>query len=168
MEPIEFTVTMKTKYLFEFLYINSYSGFRGVINYGFSAVAIVALCFGYGDKPLNLVALLILASLFTIIDPLMLLFKAWRQLKLSPAFKEPVKYTLSAECFTLTQGEESQNAGWELVLLAKEAKGSIFLFTGNNNAVILPKEFYKEKVNDVKKLLKKVCPDASAKLKVAE
>lgn len=168
MEPIEFTVTMKTKYLFEFLYINSYSGFRGIINYGFSAVAIVALCFGYGDKPLNLIALLLLASLFTIIDPLMLLFKAWRQIKLSPAFKQPVKYTFTEKNIILSQGEESQEAGWELVLLAKEAVGSIYLFTGNNNAVILPKEFYADKVNNLKKLIKAVCPDAAAKLKVTE
>lgn len=166
MEPIEFTVKMKTKYLFEFLYVNSYSGFRGIINYGFTVIAIVALCFGYGNTPLNLTALLILASLFTIIDPLMLLFKAWRQIKLSPAFKEPVTYLFTEEGIKLTQGEESQETGWDIVLLAKESIGSIYLFTGNNNAVILPKEFYKDKVNDLKLLLKKVRPDEAGKLKV--
>lgn len=166
MEPIEFTVKMKIKYLWEFLYVNSYSGFRGVINYGFSAIAIIALCFGYGSSPLNLAALLILASLFTIIDPLMLLFKAWRQMKLSPAFKMPVTYTFSEEGFKLTQGEESQEAGWELVLLAKEAMGSIYLFTGNNNAVILPKECFAGKVNELKTLLKKVRPEEARKLRV--
>lgn len=165
MDSIDFTVTMKTKYLFEFLYVNSYSGFRGIINYSFSAVAIVALCFGYGSTPLSLAALLLLASMYTVIDPMLLLFKAWRQIKLSPAFKKPVTYSFSKEKITLTQGEESQDAGWDMVLLAKEVIGSIYLFTGNNNAVILPKEYYADKVNELKLMIKTACPDTAAKLK---
>ncbi len=165
MNSIDFSVQMKTIYLFEFLYVNSYSGFRAVINYGFSIIAIVALLFGYGSTPLSLIALIVLASLFTVIEPGMLFFKAFRQVKLNPAFKEPIHYSFSEEKFTVSQNDSSQDAPWEMVLLAKETMKSIILFTGNNNAIILPKESIGEKLEAFKELLKKVRPEEAARLK---
>ncbi|MBR6358012.1 MAG: YcxB family protein [Lachnospiraceae bacterium] len=165
MEPIRFSVKMKTLYLFDFLYVNSYSGFRAVINYTFSGIAIVALIFGYGSTPISLIALILLASLFTVIEPLMLLFKAFRQVKLNPAFKNEINYCFEEEKFTVSQGEQSQEAPWEMVLLAKESFKSIILFTGNNNAIILPKDCIGDKLNDFKLLLKKVRPNESEKLR---
>ncbi len=162
---VEFTVNMKTIDLFEFLYINSYSGFRGVINYGFSVIAIVALIFGYGDALYSKIALIVLALLFTVINPLLLLFKAWRQTKMNPGFSKPVKYTFDADGITLSQGEETQNAPWEIVLLAKETLMSIILFTGNNNATILPKRFIGDSIGDFRSLLNEMCAEGCVKVK---
>ena len=163
---VEFTVKMKTKYIFEFLYVNSYAGFRAVINYGFSAIAIVALIMGYGkDSVISLVALIVLASLFTVVNPALLLFKAWKQSKLNPGFSKPVDYVFSKEGITLTQGDAKQDAPWEYVLLAQETLGSIILFTGNNNATILPKADIGDKLDDFKALLLEMCPEGCVKLK---
>ncbi len=162
---VEFTVNMKTIDLFEFLYINSYSGFRGVINYGFSLIAIVALIFGYGDTLYSRIALIVLALLFTVINPLLLLFKAWRQTKMNPGFSKPVKYTFDANGITLAQGEETQSVPWEIVLLAKETLGSIILFTGNNNATILPKRFVGDRLEDFRALLEAMCAEGCVQIK---
>lgn len=164
-KKIQFTVNMKTGYLFEFLYVNSYSGFRGVINYGFSAIAIVALIFGYGDSPFSLVALITLALLFTVINPGLLLFKAWRQTKRNPGFSKPVTYSFGKDGITVTQGEESQDAPWEMVLLAKETLKSIILFTGNNNATILPKADIGEDLADFRTMLKEMCAEGTVSVK---
>ncbi len=164
-KKIEFTVNMKTGYLFEFLYVNSYSGFRGVINYGFSLIAIIALIFGYGDSLYSMIALIVLALLFTVINPGMLWFKAARQAKLNPGFSKPITYVFSKEGITVSQGEESQDAPWEMILLAKETLKSIILFTGNNNATILPKCDINEKTDDFKALLREMCPEECLKLR---
>ncbi|MCR5584934.1 MAG: YcxB family protein [Lachnospiraceae bacterium] len=164
-KDIKFTVNMKTGYIFEFLYINSYGGFRSVINYGFSAIAIVALIFGYGDSPLSLIALIGLASLFTVINPSLLLFKAWRQTKKNPGFSKPVSYTFNKSGITLAQDGQSQDAPWEIVLLAQETVKSIILFTGNNNATILPKACIGSELGDFKNLLREMCPAGCVKLK---
>ncbi len=162
---IEFTVNMKTLYLFEFLYVNSYSGFRAIINYGFSVIAIVALIMGFGDSLISKIALIVLALLFTVINPGMLLFKAWRQSKMNPGFSSPVTYTFSSAGITLTQGEASQDAPWEMILLAQETSLSIILFTGNNNATILPKADIGENLSDFKAMLREMCTNGMVKLK---
>ncbi|MCR5583900.1 MAG: YcxB family protein [Lachnospiraceae bacterium] len=164
-KKIEFTVNMKTLYLFEFLYINSYGGFRSIINYGFSVIAIVALIMGFGDSLISKIALVVLALLFTVINPAMLLFKAWRQAKLNPGFSSPVNYSFSSEGITLTQGEASQDAPWELILLAQETRLSIILFTGNNNATILPKADIGEQLDAFRTMLGEMCTNGTVKLK---
>ncbi len=162
---IEFTVSMKTGYIFEFLYVNSYSGFRGVINYGFSAIAIAALIMGYGDQIYSKIALILLALLFTVISPAMLLFKAWRQMKMNQGFKKPVHYAFNKSSIILSQETESQEVPWEIVLLAQETFKSILLFTGNNSATILPKDCIGEELPAFKALLREMCPPGCIKLK---
>lgn len=162
---IRFTVTMKTGYIFEFLYINSYGGYRALINYGFSAVAVVALIFGYGDSPMSLIALIALASLFTVVNPSLLLLKAWRQTKTNPGFSKPVDYVFNKNGITLSQDGQSQEAPWEIVLLAQETLKSIILFTGNNNATILPKDCIGSELGAFKDLLREMCPAGCVKLK---
>ncbi len=163
-QEIRFTVKMKTLYMFEFLYINSYSGLRGIINYAFSLVGIIALIFGFGDTPLSFAALLILSLLFTVIDPLLLLFKAFRQVKTNKVFKEPIEYTFRIDGFSAKQNEESTDAPWDIVLLGKETLKSIILFTGNNNAIILPKADIGGQLKAFKELLVLVRPNECAKL----
>lgn len=166
-KTVSFSVSMKTKYMFEFLYVNSYSGLRGLISYLFSAAGIAALIFGYGEESFIAAFFLhVLALMFTVLDPLLLLYKAWQQVKISDVFKEPINYSFTVNGFNVAQGENSQDLVYDVVLLAKETLGSIVLFTGNNNAIILPKEFFKENVNDLKQLLKKVRPSECAGLKI--
>jgi hypothetical protein len=164
-KSIEFTVEMKTGYIFEFLYVNSYSGFRGVINYGISLVGIIALIFGYGDSLYSRIGLIVLASLFTVVNPGMLLFKAWRQTKMNPGFAKPVDYVFNKDGFSLSQGELKQDAPWELILLAQETMKSIILFTGNNNATILPKACIGAQLKDFKAMLREMCAEETLKLK---
>ena len=133
-------VTMKTRYMFSFLFYNSYYGVRGAINYALSAVAIVALLCGFGDSPVAVFFLVLLALLFTVIEPLMLLFKAFRQVKTSESFVLPTVYTFAENAFYLRQGDVRQQAPWDLVLLVRENRDIIMLFTGGSNAILLPKD----------------------------
>ncbi len=164
-KSIKFDVKMTTKYMFEFLYVNSYSGSRGIINYCFSLIAILALIFGYGDSVYSMVALVVLALMFTVIDPFLLFVKAMRQVRVTQAFKNAITYEFKKEGFFVSQGTEMQEAPWEMILLAKETMGSIILFTGNNNAIILPKKCIGENLNDFKALLHEMRPAESAKIK---
>ncbi len=161
---VTFEVTMKTKYMFSFLFYNSYYGVRGIINYALSAVAIVALIFGFGDSAVATFFLVLLAMLFTVIEPLMLLFKAFRQVKTSESFKLPMTYTFAENAFYLQQGEIRQQAPWELVLLVRETGSLIILFTGGNNAILLPKDQISD-IDELKSILRIARPDETKKLK---
>ncbi len=161
---VTFEVTMKTNYMFSFLFYNSYYGVRGGINYALSAVAIVALICGFGDSPVATFFLVLLALLFTVIEPLMLLFKAFRQVKTSESFKLPMTYTFAENAFYLQQGDVRQQAPWELVLLVRETRDLIILFTGGNNAILLPKDQIEE-LDELKAVLRIARPEETKKLK---
>ncbi len=160
------SVQMKTAYMFDFLYWHSYSGFMGIINYGFSLAAVVALCLGFGKgDAMATIALVVLALLFTVINPLLLLQKADKQVKRMPMFRNPILYSFDQKGFTVTQDGESAEAEWAEVVLVRETKKTLALYLGAANAIVLPKEECGEAMAEIKRLLKEARPAFAPKLK---
>ena len=86
-KEVKFSVQMNTAYMFDFLYWHSYHGITGIINYALSFAGIAALIAGFGKGNAFVTVMLVaLASLFTVVNPLTLLYKAARQVKNSPMF----------------------------------------------------------------------------------
>lgn len=165
-KKVEVSMQMTTAAMFEFSYWHSYHGFMGIVNYAFSFAALAALLAGYGKgNMVAMVALIILASLFTIINPLLLLKKSARQVKTSPMFQKPLTYTFDAQGFTVAQGEDAATASWTDVLLIRETKNLIILYMGASNATILLKKEIGEALSEVKTWIREANPDAAGKLK---
>ena len=165
-KSVTVSVQMKTPYMFDFLYWHSYHGFMGVLNYGFSLVAFVALLCGFGDgNPMATIALIVLALLFTVINPLLLLQKAAKQVKKSPMFQKPISYSFDDKGFTVTQEQESATAEWAEVMLVRETKKTLVLYLGAANAIVLPKAECKEAMTEIKNLLSAARPVFASRLK---
>ena len=165
-KKITVCIQMKTAYMFDFLYWHSYSGFMGVVNYGFSLIALAALLAGFGKgNTMATVALTVLALLFTVINPLLLLQKAAKQIKRTPMFQKPIEYTFDEKGFTVTQENESATAEWTDVVLVRETKKTLVLYLGAANAIVLPKEECGEAMAGVKALLLEARPVFAGKLK---
>lgn len=165
MDKISFSVQMKTSYMFRFLYVNSYSGARGIVNYSISLAGLLALIFDIPDDLPAKVVCIIIACMFTIIDPLILFTKGLQQVKLNPVFKQPINYTFSVENFTVGQNGENAEAPWDMVLLAKETRGLFILFTPNKNAIILPKSSMEGQEEDMYRILSLALPEDRKQLK---
>ncbi len=165
-KKVTFSVQMKISYLFDFLYWHSYHGITGIINYAFSFVGIAALFAGFGKGNTAItVMLVILALLFTVINPALLLYKAARQKARTPMFSKPLQYKFDTEGFIVSQENSSNTAEWENVVLVRETGKSIILYMGASNALILPKEEVGERWNDLKMLLHSAIPEQAKKLK---
>lgn len=159
-------VQMKTAYMFDFLYWHSYHGIMGVVNYGFSLVALGALIMGFGKgNPMATVALIVLSLLFTVINPLLLLQKADKQVKRVPMFQKPITYSFDAKGFSVTQEKESAEADWADVMLIRETKKTLVIYLGAANAVVLPKDQCGDALAGIKSLLKAARPVFASKLK---
>lgn len=166
MEKISIQVQMKTEYLFDFLYWHSYSGLQGMINYGFTVFAIVLLATGAGRRStVATAALILLALLFSVINPLLLYRKAAIQRKRTPMFQKPLVYELTEEGLSVTQDGETASTGWEQVLLIRETKKNIILYLGAANAIVLPKAEYAGQAAEVKAMLRRMTPNASGRWK---
>jgi len=165
-KSISLTVQMTPSAMFDFLYWHSYHGIMGVVNYGFSLIALVALMFGFGKgNTIATIALIVLASLFTIVNPVLLYYKAVRQVKKTPMFQKPLEYTFDEKGFSVAQGNEKAFASWSEVLLIRETKKTIVLYLGASNATVLPKKDCKEHLTAIKDFIKEGNKEVAKKLK---
>ena len=165
-KQIKFSVQMKTAYMFDFLYWHSYHGITGIINYALSFAGIAALIAGFGKgNAMVTVMLVALAALFTVINPLSLLYKAARQVKKSPLFAKPLQYAFDADGFSVSQEEKTDFAKWEAVVFIRETGKSVILYLGAANALILPKKDIGNQLADLKELLREALPQQAKKLK---
>lgn len=163
---ISISIQMTANAMFDFLYWHSYHGMMGIVNYGFSFIALLALLFGFGKgNTIATIALVVLASLFTIVNPVMLYYKAVRQVKKNPMFQKALQYTFDEKGFSVTQGAEKAFASWNDVLLLRETKKTLVLYLGASNATVLPKKDCKEHLVAIKEVIRKANPEVAKKLK---
>lgn len=165
-QEVKFSVQMKTVTMFDFLYWHSYHGITGIINYALSFAGIAALLAGFGkNNAMVTIMLVALALLFTVINPLSLLYKAARQIRKTPMFAKPLQYSFSAEGFIISQEEKSDSAKWDSVVFIRETGKSIILYLGAANALILPKKEIGNQLEELKKLIREALPQQAKKLK---
>jgi len=152
--------------MFDFLYWHSYHGITGIINYALSFAGVAALVAGFGKgNTVVTIMLIALASLFTVINPLLLLYKAAGQMKRTPMFAKPLHYKFDTRGFSISQESNSDSAEWNTVMLIRETKKSIILYLGAANALILPKKEIGDQLPELKKLIHVALPQQAKKLK---
>ena len=165
-KSISLTIQMTKSAMFDFLYWHSYHGFMGIVNYGFSLIALIALLCGFGKgNVIATIALMVLASLFTIVNPALLYYKAVRQVKRIPMFQKPLEYTFDKKGFSVSQETEQAFASWSDVLLIRETNKTIVLYLGAANATVLPKKDCKEHLAQIKEFIRASAPEVAKKLK---
>jgi len=165
-KEVKFSVQMKTVYMFDFLYWHSYHGITGIINYALSFAGVAALVAGFGKgNTVVTIMLIALASLFTVINPLLLLYKAAGQMKRTPMFAKPLHYKFDTRGFSISQESNSDSAEWNTVMLIRETKKSIILYLGAANALILPKKEIGDQLPELKKLIHVALPQQAKKIK---
>lgn len=166
LKEVKFSVQMNTGYMFDFLYWHSYHGMTGVINYALSFAGIAALIAGFGkDSTAVTIMLVFLAMLFTVINPLLLLYKAARQVKRTGMFAKPLYYKFDLKGFSISQENNSDSAEWSSVVMIRETGKSIILYMGASNALILPKKEIGSQLTDLKNLIHAALPEQAKKLK---
>ncbi len=85
-------------------------------------------------------ALLLIAALFTVINPVYLYYKAAKQVKLTPMFANPLDYVIGEEGLTVSQGEEALTVEWKELRKVVETKKDFYVYLSLTRAYIFPKE----------------------------
>ena len=101
---VKINVKMTTKVMYEFLLQHTYkniSGVAGVIlGLGSLYLGIQALLNGDNQRS---ILFIFLGIMLLIVNPIMLRFKAAKQVKLTPMFKDPITYELNEEGIKISQ-----------------------------------------------------------------
>lgn len=133
------SVNMKYSALYSYImntYYRSVSGFLGVF---LSVAAIVVMVIGWEQLAGHQRAIFIVVALsFTVINPLMLAFKAFKQLKLSPSYRKPLEYTFKDDGITVSQGELRQDIKWSNICRILMTGNMLAIYTTRYNAFVIP------------------------------
>lgn len=133
------SVKMSFKPLYSYVlntYYRSFSGFLGIL-LSIGSFVILGVFFSSletGQKALFLV----LGLAFTVINPFMLAFKTFKQLKLSVSYRKPLDYTFSDDGIKVAQGELSQEIKWSDICRIMMTNSMIAIYTSRVNAFVIP------------------------------
>ena len=81
---------------------------------------------------------IIVALMFTVINPLSLAFKTFKQLKTSPSYKQPLVYTFGDNGIGVSQGEEHMDLEWKGVYRLLMTKYMLAVYTNRMHAFVIP------------------------------
>lgn len=168
MKQIKINVTMKVANMYEFLLRHAYSGFGGIGSLLFSLALLVY--FIVGRQTLNqgqTILVIFGALLFTVINPVVILFNATKQVKLNPTFRDLLTYTLSEEGVLVEQSEQELLVKWEEVQKVVETRQSVIIYLTKVRAFVLPKYAIGEELSEVKTLIGEALDTQKCKFKKA-
>lgn len=141
MKEIEFDVDLSVSDLYVFSMRHTYFSISGVFGLVISIGSLVlcALRYSVMDRT-ALIALLIIGSLFTVVQPLMLYSKAMTQRKQNKDINAPLHYSLGEEGIGVSQGEQTAFVHWYDVRKIVQTSKAIYLYMSPVRAFIFPKE----------------------------
>ncbi len=155
-KEIVFSYQTKVSDMYRFLMQYSYGGIRGIINLVISIGAIVLLFSGAdGGYAFNKVLLILIAALFTVIQPILLYYKAAKQVKLTPMFQQPLDYKVNETGVCVRLKEEEMVLAWDDIYKIVETKKDFYFYMSLNRAHILPKEGFENQCPQMRELIKK-------------
>lgn len=140
MKQIEFDVELTLAELYRFTMRHTYCSISGAFSLLISIGSLVLFLFNltnFGKS--TLIALVIIASLFIIVQPLMLYVKCCAQIKQNKSINAPLHYTIGEEGITVSQKDQEAEVKWYDVRKVVKAKQGIYLYMSAVRAFIFPK-----------------------------
>lgn len=133
---VEFDVNITPGVLYDYLLGHTYRTISGLIGSVVGALLIVAFCMTL-KAPYLIAGIVIIAYL-----PWTMFIKSRQQYLANPAYKKPLHFLMNDEGITVSSADETESATvkWEEVYKALSGFMSIFIYTGKNNAFMLPKK----------------------------
>ncbi len=165
-KEVKFSVQMTIKTMYSFLMYHGYHGFAGIANLILSggAIGLLIAGVGKGDSFARLMLVLI-ALLFTVINPIYLLYKAAKQVKLTPMFLKPLNYVVNEQGILVSQETEKLLTEWEEVIKVTETKQAYYIYLSLTRSFLFPKEALGDQEQIFREILRKEVDSKKCRLK---
>lgn len=140
MKEIQFDVDLTIAELYAFSMRHTYFSVSGIVGLLISigSLLIVGIRYSVLDQT-TVIALVIIGLLFTVVQPIMLYFKARSQRKQNESINAPLHYTLSEEGIGVSQGEQTVQVKWYEVRKKIRTRSAYYLYMSPVRAFIFPK-----------------------------
>ena len=151
---IEMDVKLDTKSLGGFLLYHNYARVAGIFSVLISVAALVGLILRWDNWMMTQKVLLgVLALLFTVIQPLMLLWRGSRRLQ-SEDYQIPFHYVFSDDGIVISQGEQQQEFKWQDVRKVVWRRGGWYVYMSAVSAFVLPKDQSSGQFDELVKMMR--------------
>ena len=140
MDDIQFKITLKVKDLYYFMMHHYYTKAAGIIGLVLSLGSAVLLVvrWNVSDSTAKMLYFII-ALLFTVINPLMMLSKAKAQIIRNKSLGGELEYILSDEHLSVCLGEEKADINWDQIIKVKDNGRELIVYMTAARAYIWPK-----------------------------
>jgi hypothetical protein len=145
---MEFEVKMSIKALFGFQLRQMYTGITGWI-FIIIALLMAGLYFYNGN-----VGALIGGAIVLFYVPWSLFLKSFKQIKLNPIFKKPIRYIVDDEGIHVVQDFQTDQITWEQLHKVVKSRQSVLIFSSRVNAFIIPRKDLGEKIDELMAIIK--------------
>lgn len=138
---VEFETKIEEKDLMNFKLYHNYHSVSGIATVLFGVIMLVVCIVSIGEVHISYTLMTGFFGLFfTVYTPIGMAVKVKNQMKKVPAFREPVKYTVTAEKILLAQGEVREELLWDDIFKITCTGKSIVLYITAVRANIIPLE----------------------------
>lgn len=162
----EFEVNMTVKDMYNFNIYHNYHNMSGLAGLLFGVVALFISVYSYGEVSISYTLMMaFFGLLFTVITPARIMLKSAQQVKLTPMFKKPLKYTVSEENITIEQDDQKVEIPWEDVYKVKDTGKSIVIYITSVRAYIFPKRDLAEQEQKLLEIIRKMVESKKIKIK---
>ena len=145
----EFKVNITVKDMFCFQMNNTYRKLTGIIWIIFSIVVIGVVIYTWGDvKILNSILLIVVASLYTIVNPILIYLRSKAQIKNNDYFNNELTYRTDSKGITVSQGSESTSIKWDEMWKAVKYGEIVVVYVTTIRVFILPIRCIGEQYNN--------------------
>ena len=156
---IEFDVKISSNVLYDYMLRHTYSSLSGIMG---SAVGVLMLIlFVSNRQPICL----IIAVVILLYLPWTLFLKSRQQALNTPAFKKPLHYRLTDEGIEVSQGDTTEQMGWDGMVKAVSTMNSVIVYTTKTNACIFPKKDLGDKKYKVIEIISTHMPPGKVKIR---
>lgn len=163
---VNLKIELKVSEMYEFLLRHAYTSVAGLVGVGISLVALVFFLVGLNNSDTyQNILLLLIASLFTIVNPIQLRLKARQQVSLNPMFKIPLDYEFSDNGIVVKQNDQQAELSWVDTYKVVETKNLIIIYFSKVTGYILPKSQMGGQKSDLMELIKSHVDEKKCKLK---
>lgn len=140
MKEYKISVKLNTMDMYRFLMRHEYGAFSGLLGLAVSILALISLLLGVGEGDRNTqILLLVVALLFTVVNPIRLFLRAQKQIVMNPTFHEPIEYTFGANGLHIAQGEVEMDVAWADMTKLVKGKKIMILYLSKMVGYIFPK-----------------------------
>lgn len=155
MNSYSFKTQITVMDMYRFQLRHAYCCISGLISVLLSIVCLILLAINHENYTASTNIFLILGgALFIIITPFNLLWKSYKLIGLTPAFKEPLNYIVDDNGVHVSQNDETADLPWEGVIKVIETKTQIVIYNTPKNGFIIPKIQVEDNLEGIKQLIK--------------